>query len=198
MNRISISGLLFSVGVMQFFAGLLLAEVTYPNYSVSQNTISSLGSMVCNQSCSFVQPAATIFNTSVTLLGIMILVGALSFFRESRVLSVTIFITGIGALGVGLTLVAHSLPLLHSLFSLITFVFAGLSAIISLTYTKNVLGYISFVLGLISLLSTILFTAHVYLGLGIGGMERMIVYPVLLWGISFGVFLISKNSTTKS
>jgi hypothetical membrane protein len=125
---------------MQFFVGLLLAEVTYPSYSVSQNTISSLGSMVCNQSCSFVQPAATIFNTSVTLLGIMILVGALSFFRESRVLSVTIFITGIGALGVGLTLVAHSLPLLHSLFSLITFVFAGLSAIISLTYTKNVLG----------------------------------------------------------
>jgi hypothetical protein len=30
-----------------------------------------------------------------------------------------------------------------------------------------------------------------YLGLGVGGMERMIVYPILIWMIGFGGGLIA-------
>jgi hypothetical membrane protein len=44
-------------------------------------------------------------------------------------------------------------------------------------------------LGLMSLLAMILFIGNFYLGLGVGGMERMIVYPILIWMIGFGGFL---------
>ena len=37
-------------------------------------------------------------------------------------------------------------------------------------------------LGGLTLVSLALFVLGIYLGLGPGGMERMIVYPVILWG----------------
>ncbi len=45
----------------------------------------------------------------------------------------------------------------------------------------------------VSLLATVLFTAGEYAGLGIGGMERLIVYPVLIWGAMFGASLSSSS-----
>jgi hypothetical protein len=41
-------------------------------------------------------------------------------------------------------------------------------------------------LGLATLVAMVLFASNTYLGLGAGGMERMIVYPVLLWSIGLG------------
>jgi hypothetical protein len=31
-----------------------------------------------------------------------------------------------------------------------------------------------------------LFVNHIYLGLGVGGMERMVAYPIIFWVIEFG------------
>jgi hypothetical protein len=36
-----------------------------------------------------------------------------------------------------------------------------------------------------------LFESGQYLGLGAGGMERMIAYPALMWGAGFGGYLIA-------
>jgi hypothetical membrane protein len=41
---------------------------------------------------------------------------------------------------------------------------------------------ISVILGLITLGALVLFMVGMDLGLGVGGMERMIVYPILMWG----------------
>jgi hypothetical protein len=35
-----------------------------------------------------------------------------------------------------------------------------------------------------------------YLGLALGGMERFIIYPVLLWMLGFGAYLIGNSSDT--
>jgi len=184
------AGLLFSIAVIEFFIGMLWAEATYPNYSISGNTISHLGSIVCNGNvCSFQQPAANIFNSSVIILGILVVIGAY-FIRElQRTLAITLIITGLGAIGVGLTLALNTGSLSHSIVSFITFLFAGISAVISTPIFKNWLRYLSPILGVISLVSMILFATGNYLGLGIGGMERMIVYPVLLWGLALGTYL---------
>jgi len=48
----------------------------------------------------------------------------------------------------------------------------------------------------VSLLATVLFTAGEYAGLGIGGMERLIVYPVLIWGAMFGDSLSSSSQAS--
>jgi len=42
------------------------------------------------------------------------------------------------------------------------------------------------------LIDLILFTSGNYFGLGIGGMERMIVYPMLVWGLAFAGYLLSR------
>jgi hypothetical membrane protein len=76
-----------------------------------------------------IQPTATIFNTSVFLLGacgiLAVLFVRLGF--KSWILSIFLGLTSLGAMGVGLF--PKTAGLIHPIVSLITFVFAGLSAI---------------------------------------------------------------------
>jgi len=199
MDRLKLSWIILIVAVTQFILLLAIAEFLYPGYSVSNNTISSLGSMVCpkNSQCFFEEPSATIFNTSVTFLGVLILIGSLLLISVKRFLliSITLIITGIGAIGVGLTLAFHSPPFLHSLVSFITFLFSSISSILSFRVLPSPLAYLSLILGIISLASIFLFASGNYLGLGIGGMERMIVYPTLIWGLVFSSSLINFKGT---
>jgi hypothetical membrane protein len=192
-----VAGGLFVAAAAEFFFGMLFSEALYPGYSISSDTISHLGSIVCSAGvCHFQQPSADIFNSSVILLGLLILVASLLGLKEKRAIQVSVIITGLGAIGVGLTLALHSSPLLHSLVSLVTFVAAGISAVLSYSVLSKYLSIISVVLGAASLLATILFSVGIYAGLGIGGMERLIVYPVLIWGTVFGASLSSSNQAS--
>ncbi|HUS75618.1 MAG TPA: hypothetical protein VMY43_06375 [Methanothrix sp.] len=49
------------------------------------------------------------------------------------------------------------------------------------------------ILGGLTLASSVLFVLEIYLGLGPGGMERMIVYPVILWAVGFGGYLMASE-----
>jgi len=53
------------------------------------------------------------------------------------------------------------------------------------------LSAISIILGLMALGALGLFWGRIYFGLGAGGMERMILYPILMWGAGFGGYLIA-------
>jgi hypothetical protein len=46
-----------------------------------------------------------------------------------------------------------------------------------------------------SMTSTEAYDSTFYLGLGPGGMERMIVYPAIMWLAAFGAHLITKQET---
>ena len=81
--------------------------------------------------------------------------------------------------------------IIHVLFSLIVFLFGGIAAVYYAIREKKVIRYPSAVLGVIGLAALTLFTSDTYLGIGPGGMERMIVYPLLLWGILFAGTLLS-------
>ena len=56
---------------------------------------------------------------------------------------------------------------------------------------KAPLSYFSAAAGVITLLAIVLYGTDTYLGLGQGGMERMIVYPVLIGGLAFGGYLMA-------
>jgi len=75
--------------------------------------------------------------------------------------------------------------------SFMVFFFGALSAISSYTIQKPPLNYFSVAMGVFSMAALALFASRQYLGLGYGGMERLIAYPTLLWGIAFGGHLIS-------
>jgi hypothetical membrane protein len=186
-NR-KIAGLLLVVGGIICVLGIIVAEALYPGYSASENYISDLG----------VGPSALIFNSSVFLLGVLAVFSAYFVQKafDFRLFSILTVITGIGAMGVGLF--TEDAGVIHVAFSLITFLFAGISAIVSCKLVKPPLSYLSIVLGCVSLVALVLFASGFYLGLGKGGMERMIAYPALLWTIGFGSHLIGDSKDTSA
>jgi hypothetical membrane protein len=54
---------------------------------------------------------------------------------------------------------------------------------------RSVLAVCSILFGLVGLLATLLFVQGQYLGMGIGGMERLAAYPVPVWMIVIGLSL---------
>jgi hypothetical protein len=57
---------------------------------------------------------------------------------------------------------------------------------------------ISVTLGLMTLGAMVLYATKTYLGLGVGGMERMIAYPSLMWAAGFGGYLIAHAGKTNN
>lgn len=180
------AGSLIFVGAAQFVIAMIVAESIYPGYSVANNYISDLG----------VGPAALIFNTSVFLLGVAIVLSAyLIFVAFRKTPLVALFVlTGVAAMGVGVF--PETAGNIHTAVSFGVFFFGGLLAIFSYTLEKPPLTYFSVIMGVFSLAALALFVSQQYLGLGHGGMERMIAYPTLLWGIAFGGHLISYPEKT--
>lgn len=186
------------VASAQFILGLAIAEALYPNYSVAGNYISDLG----------VGPSSMVFNSSAFLFGLLSIIGAYFLPRtiDFRGLTVLLVLMAIGAMGVGIFTSAFS-TMIHGVVSLMAFGFGALSAIASFKVTKLPLSAISFIFGVMTLGALAFFSAGLvttgsltsteppasefFLGIGPGGMERMIIYPALIWLILFSGHLIS-------
>lgn len=195
------AGAVLFLGVVQFAIFEMIAEFVYPGYSVSANYISDLGppcrrGVVCPSHVSWF-----IFDGSIAVLGLLMIISALFLYRAFRwkPLPGLIGVGGVGALGVGIF--NETAPfMLHSIFSLITFVGIGLAAVVSFRFQRAPLSYFAVILGVITLVSLILYipgTGSGYggtFGIGPGGLERMIVYPVLLWSVAFSGHLMAMDS----
>jgi len=180
-----IAGLLIIIGVSQFTMLMIICESLYPNYSVAYNYISDLG----------VGVTAPIFNSSIIFLGLTIIISSQLLYKvfKSKLLLIPLFLTGFGAVGVGL-FPEGSPYSLHTVMSATTFIFAGITSIVAYRFTPKPISWISVIMGVISLTALGLFASEKYLGLGHGGMERMIVYPILQWALVFGGYIITKEA----
>lgn len=178
-----VAGALFFIAASQFVIGMMLAEARYPGYSISANYISDLG----------VGPSAIVFNSSVFLLGLLMLIGAYFVHRafNLKYLTLLLALTAVGAMGVGVF--TEDYHTTHTVVSLIAFLFGGLSSIASYRLLKRPFSVIAVILGLMTLGALGLYAAHAYLGLGVGGMERMIAYPILMWGAGVGGYLLANS-----
>jgi hypothetical membrane protein len=179
-----IAGTLFFIAASQFIIGMMIAEArATSSYSIHANAISDLG----------VGPSADIFNSSIILLGLLILAGTYFLQRayKFKPLTILLILTAIGAIGVGVF--TEHYQSIHPIVSAIAFLFGGLSCIASYKLLKPPYSAIAVILGLTALAALGLFSAKVYAGLGLGGMERMIAYPALVWGAGFGSYLIANS-----
>ena len=192
MNYRHASGVFLFIGAVQFVLGMLIAEFLYPGYSASVNYISDLGA-TCRTTCIIYQPSASIFNTSVSLLGVLTIVSSYFLWREfhNRLISLLLGFSGIGMVGVGLF--PETAGIVHPIVSFIAFFFGGLTAIATYKLMKAPFAYLSVLIGMIGLIALALFISEIFLGLGPGGMERMMAYPLLLWVIGFGGNLMSSE-----
>lgn len=176
----------------QFAIAMMIAESIYPGYSVSKNYISDLG----------VGSTAPLFDTSIAILGIAVIASSYFLYRGfgSRLLSILTASTGLWALMVGI-FNESSFTAIHNLVSLLTFVSGGLTAIVAFRFQKSPMNFFSTILGVLSLAAlAVSIVEPSGLALGVGGIERLIVYPFLLWGIGFGGYLVgySGSRTTLS
>jgi hypothetical membrane protein len=185
---------LLILGSVQFILAMIVVQSKYPGYSLSQNYISDLGGAN--------SPWALVFDASVIVLGICAIFGALLIWaafpeRPSRGIGLGfLLIAGIGAIGVGVfpetTPVLHGE--MHSIVSAVAFIGSGIGlTVLSSAMTPGPHWRYSrpftLLMGLVTLVATALFLPGVYLGLGPGGMERLIVAPILLWAIVEGTHI---------
>jgi len=212
LSNASKAGVAIFVGAVQFSLCLILSEIVYSTsgplntsgsgnttgyiYSVANNYVSDLGAN-CRTTCTSV-PSAYLFDTSIAVMGLLIIVGAYFLHRayQWKPATVMIAIAGIGALGVGLF--PETTGIAHSIFSLIVFLFAGLAALVTARFQRKPMFYFSILLGLATLAALFLYIGGEYVGLGAGGMERMVVYPVLVWSIGFGGHLMAIDGTPQT
>ena len=202
-------GLLIAVGAVQFVVANAWVQTRYAGYSLLTNYISDLG----NTSTS---PLHIVFNISIILLGVLAFVGILlawgGFPRGgSRVVGLfLLLIASVAAILVGLflLLIASVAAILVGLFpenvngtvhdtaSLLVFLPAGLALVIVSNGMKPGtmwFGYRAFtlILGLVVLFSLAYYapTQTFSTTWDPGLIERLIVYPILLWAVVVGIHL---------
>lgn len=201
--------ILLIVGAVEFILANVVTQIGYgPSYSLSRNYISDLGAVNCgffggsgsfpgHYACS---PWHVVFNLSIILMGLLFIVAVFLLqtafpTRRSRTIGLGLLaLAGVGAIGVGIFPEDVNITV-HSFSATIAFAGGGL-ALLALGFAMfrdtRWDGFRGFTLlcGLIDLVALVLFASGTYLGLGIGGMERLIVAPVLLWAIVVGIHLV--------
>lgn len=170
-------------------------------YSWLHNTISDLGNTGCgNYSGRFVcSPLHSLMNSSFITLGVTMALGSLLIYQEFKKSSASLvgfsFMTlaGFGTVLVGL-FPENSLSVFHTLGAAMPFLIGNIGIMIlglSLDIPRR-LRFYTLLSGVIALTALLFFSNHNYLGLGVGGMERLVAYPQTIWLISFGAY-ISRN-----
>ncbi len=191
-NEVKLGGTLLYLGAVQWLLGILLAESWYSGYSSRIDYVSDLG----------IGPTALIYNVSVFVLGLCMFLAAyymMSAF-ESRIQSILLAISGIGAMGVGVF--PLTIQPWHSVFTLIAILFGAFAAISSYRIQDAPISYISVVLGSFSLVVSFIFFPYLglpvgatdtFLGMAKGSMERWAIYPILAWAIGHGSHMARSN-----
>ena len=179
------------VGSAQFILAAIVAEALDTGYKFSQ-PMNWLGG----------GPAAALFNSSLFLLGLFIIVSAYLILRAFKGVQpkfsnwlfwFLLTMTGIGAAGI--SIFSENFGTAHVIAVRTFWVFAVPAAIMSYKFQKKPFAYVSVVLGVLILAAAVIFLSPVNdLGLGRGGMQRMIQYPILLWLLGFGANLAGDSS----
>jgi hypothetical membrane protein len=188
---------------IQYFVIQIIAGLAYKTtYSLRFNTISDLGNSVCGTySGRYVcSPLHSLMDASFILLGVTMASGSLLIYQEFKRDSATLVgfsflaIAGFGTLLVGL-FPENTVSALHVLGASLPFLLGNVALIIlsvSLAIPR-LLRYYTFISGVLALIALAFFYRQHYLGLGIGGMERLVAYPQTFWLIAFGLYISSSH-----
>jgi hypothetical membrane protein len=183
----TIAGACFAALGAGFLTAIMLAAAMVPGYDFGAAAISDLGVF---------PETALLFNVSVVVAGLLNAAGGYFFYRSHgrRWLLALFALAGLGAVGTGL------FPLdsggLHGLFALVAFLFLNLEALGSAAVVAGVARAASVLAGALGLVFVVLMaigdggTAAAFGPIGHGGTERMIVYPVMLWLVAAGGYLL--------
>jgi hypothetical membrane protein len=181
-------GFLFFLLSGGFMIAIMLGASLAPGYDYQSAAISDLGR---------ISQTAFLFNATLLLVGALNVVGGWTFYRwHGRAWLLAIYlVAGLGAIGAG------AIPLgtsdLHSIFALVAFLFFNLEALGTGFVLSGPMRPISWAAGIIGLVYVAIMIVGdagnpaVFGPIGHGGAERMIVYPVMLWMLALGGYLMA-------
>lgn len=199
-------GLLLAAGAIQYVVAMAVTQLGWTTpYSLRHNDMSDLGAVYCGYSpagsemylCS---PWHVLFNVSVATMGVLLIASAILLFRDfprhwaTTVGFITFAVAGAGSVGVGLNpedvrLPAHVVSAALAFFGgNLALLFIGAAMGRSDRWRKYQVYTIAS--GLFGLTAFGLFAAKAWGPVGMGGMERLIILPLLLWAVVVGVSLI--------
>lgn len=190
-----IAGILMIIGCIQYLLAINIGESLYPGYSIAMNSLSDIGG-----SLPLVQPGATLFNLSNIILGILLLSSSYLIIKSGgcRLFSACLAIFGFCIVAFGV-FPEYTLGI-HSTFAILASIFGSLALLFSYRLGINIpMTIISIILGLLALITIIM--PFVYgtgpnnplNELGKGGLERLIIYPIILYLIALGGYLTSRG-----
>ena len=180
-NHYRYAAFMLLFGDIEFFIFLNIAGFLDKGYSISNNTISHLG----------IDSLPYIFNIAIIVLGLSEIAASMLLKKYSRAFLILLFTGGIGAMGVGMF--NEHFGHIHLLFALLAFLSPSILSFFAMMKNKNILGYEWALMGSISIAALILYISGIYLGLGNGGMERMVMIPELIWVFQFAAVLYVKQ-----
>jgi hypothetical membrane protein len=195
MWQAQVAGALMLLSGVFILMGIITSETQYPRslgYSTRSNEISDLGATQPPHSV-ITQPSAHLFDFTMILVGLMLIAAAVILFVAThRLFTIFTLLLGIGVLGVGLF--PGNYHNVHRVFSLDAFLFGGLAAAFSYRLPGRAFRYIALMLGLTTLFFLFIGTATLANVLGDGGIERWIAYPVVLWMVCLGGYILGTDS----
>ena len=178
----------------------ITAEALCPSgagYTTFNSEISDLGATKPPNSLIY-QPSASIFNIAMLLSGLMTLMA--TFFQhqyfKKLLFSIPLGLFGLGLVGIGI-FPGDKVPY-HGMFAMLTFLTGGLSAILTFKIVSTPFKYIGIVFGLISLATwaaAVFIPDIIFPSIGMGGTERWLVYPIVLWLTGLGGYLMNTTTT---
>ena len=189
------AGVLLFALAAQFMTVIMLAASMAPGYDVQGGAISDMGTF---------QETRLLFNASLIAVGVLNLAGGLLLFRQhpSRLMLALFTLAGAGAVGAGVFPLDSGGP--HGLFALVAFIAFNLEALAVASIVSGPMRVISLLAGAIGLVFVVLMavgdsgTVAAFGPIGHGGTERMIVYPVMLWMLAFGGYLMADRDDQRA
>lgn len=185
---------------LQYFVVQFIVAAAWPTYfSLASNVISDLGNTACGEYamryvCS---PLHSTMNASFIMLGVTMALGSLFIYQEfHRNWGTLIGFNLMGLAGFGTIMVGlfpeTTIPALHGIGAFLALGIGNLSLVVlafAITQARTSFRAYTFVSGMLSLIALVLFALGVYLGLGQGGIERVVSYPQTIWLILFGAYM---------
>jgi hypothetical membrane protein len=179
--------LLFLAGFL-IFMGIITCEIFYKApYNTRDSYISGLAT--ASSDGMIQQPSAKIFDYTMIISGIMVMVAAfyVQIIFKKYISTVPFGLLGLGLSGVGVF--PGDIAPWHFIFALMAFISGGVAAITSYKIVHAPLRYIFICFGIIAL--TFLLGFNIFRKeLGAGGAERWLFYPIVFWLTGMGTYLL--------
>jgi hypothetical membrane protein len=193
---------------IQFFIAQIIVQAAWTTpFSLTANYISDLGNTTCgpypvDSNMYVCSPLHAVMNASFIALGVIILLGTALVYRafpigRARTIGLVLLtLAGPGPILVGLfpenvNITPHAIgAAAHFVSGNLGIAVLGIA--IAATHRQKLLAIFSIIAGSVGVIATALFISGHYLGMGIGGMERIAAYPLPLWLMVMGVALLQQ------